>query len=190
MKSFPNSAHDIETLAHKLVKFLQDKVENTETRTEWSKQNFRLLQEFSKDYEAVCFPDKEAGEKEFLWDFVGYIQGRGLLLAVESEWDKKISELKKDFEKLLYVRSPLKLMLCRMKTEADAEEIRSQLQAFAEDTCKEYSPAEVFIIYCVWWAKDEGESRDNRDFAYMLQINGKPVHRPILNERFRLIPRE
>jgi hypothetical protein len=85
MTGFPNSAHDIKELAYELVKFLRCKIENTKTQIEWSDQNFRLLRKFSKEHGAASFPDRETGEKEFLWDFVGYIQGRGLLLAVESE---------------------------------------------------------------------------------------------------------
>ena len=78
-------------------------------------------------------------------------------------------------------------MLCRMKTEADAEGIRSGLEDFAKATCREYSPAEVFIIYCVWWSEN---AADNRDFAYILRIEGEPIHQPIQNEKFQLIPRE
>jgi hypothetical protein len=50
------------------------------------------------------------------------------LIAAESEFDKKRKEIEHDFEKLLYVRSPIKLMMRRMKSEADAEEISLWLE--------------------------------------------------------------
>lgn len=184
MSTFPESAAEIRKLAIDLVNFLRQKIRNTHSRPSWGLQNFEALREFSRRRGAHSFPDRKIGEAEFLWDFVAYAPGRGILIAAESEYNKKPSELKHDFEKLLYVRSPIKLMICRMEAESEAEGIQSLLQAFAESTCKEYSPAEIFIVYCVWWGETE---EDNRDFAYMLQLEGKPMHRPICNERFERV---
>lgn len=174
MLNFPNSAFEIKQSAERLVKFLRENIQDTAGRPEWSERNFNLLRKFTADYDAANFPSDK--EKEFLWDFVAYINGRGILLAAESEWNSEPHEIEKDFEKLLYVRSPLKLMLCRMSTEEQAEGIRTRLSYFAARTCTEFSPAEVFILYCVWWT---GEGKENRDRAYILQIAGEPCHVPM-----------
>jgi hypothetical protein len=184
MSIFPESAAEAKNLATKLAGFLHERIKNTQSRDEWSKRNFELLRDFSRGNEADCFPDPANGERQFLWDFIAYVPERGILIAAESEFDKKREEIEHDFEKLLYVRSPIKLMICRMETESDAEEIRSSLQELVRSTCKEYSPAEVFIVYCVWWSQPGGS---NRDFAYLLQVQGEPMHREICDEKFERI---
>lgn len=168
-------------MAIELADFLHRKIENTDSQDVWSTRNFELLREFSKTNCADCFPDPGTGERQFLWDFIAYVPEHGILIAAESEFDRKRKEIEHDFEKLLYVRCPIKLMMCRMRTEAEAEEIRSWLEDVAKSTCKEYSPAEVFVVYCVWWSESSG---GNRDFAYYLQIKGEPMHRAIGTERF------
>ena len=180
MPDFPNSVGKIKESALTLVKFLRENIKDTHTRQGWSYQNFRLLQEFSEKYGAVSFPSDD--EKEFLWDFVAYIAGHGILLAAESEWSTVPSEVDYDFEKLLYVRSPLKLFLCRTRTADEAEVLRSRLTDVARTTCNGFSPSEVFILYCVWWADQEG---NNRDRAYFFQIPGEPVHVPMGSAEFQ-----
>jgi hypothetical protein len=182
MSEFPKSALEIRLTAERLVKFLRENIQDTHGRQEWSYRNFSLLRKFTAEYGAANFPSDE--EKEFLWDFVAYIGGKGLLLVAESEWNSAPSEVEQDFEKLLYVRSPLKLMLCRMRTEEDAEGLRSRLSHFAASTCCEYSPAEVFVLYCVWWA---GNAERNRDCVYSLQIGGEPSHVPMGSEGFQRV---
>jgi hypothetical protein len=76
-------------------------------------------------------------------------------------------------------------MLCRIKTEVEAESIRLSLEKVMKSNCKEFSSAEVFIIYCVWWA---GKNGNNRDIAYMLQMDGEPSHQPIGSGRFLPVP--
>jgi hypothetical protein len=189
MREFPNSAHDIKALAKELVQFLRDNIKNTKTRKEWSDQNFRLLRKFSETHELASSPDKDTGEKEFLWDFVGYLQSRGLVIVAESEHDNKTKDRKEfqhDFEKLLYVRSPVKLMLCWAKNINKAEEILTWVKECMpspdkEPTCTEFSPGEVFILYCT--------CSDKQDFVYWMQINGEPMHRAIEDEKFTPIPR-
>jgi hypothetical protein len=184
MSIFPASARQYKNLAVELSNFLHERIENTSFRDKWSNRNFELLREFSETKGADCFPDPKTGERQFLWDFIAYVPERGILIAAESEFDKRRKEIEHDFEKLLYLRSPIKLMMCRMKSEADAEEIRLWLEDVAISTCKEYSPAEVFVVYCVWWSEPGG---GNRDFAYNLQISGKPMHRAICTEKFERV---
>jgi hypothetical protein len=133
------------------------------------------------------FPDDT--ESEFLWDFVAYIPYRGILLVAESEWDNKerdniFKELERDFDKLLYARSPLKLLMCWNKNPEQAERIRARLQINIEGNCTYYSPGEVFIVYCTW--RDEENGR-KEDIAYILQIDGEPKYQPIVGERFEIV---
>jgi len=182
MLEFPNSAEQVRESAHVLVKFLRESIKDTHDRQGWSYQNFKLLGEFSEKYGATSYPSDN--ENEFMWDFVAYMAKTGILLAAESEWSTVLNEVDYDFEKLLYVRSPLKLFLCRVRTEEEAETLRSRLSEVARTTCSGFSPSEVFILYCVWWADGDG---NNRDRAYILQIPGEPMHVPIGSADFQSV---
>jgi len=189
MLDFPSTAHDVRQLALELVGFLKKNINNTHPpRRNWNCQNFNLLEKFfgkeglGLDY----FPNDT--EVEFRWDFVAYVPYRGNLLVAESEWDNrelegKFPELERDFDKLLYARSPLKLFMCRIGDPEHAERIRVRLQKNIEENCTYYSPAEVFIVYCVWWTEENGE---NRDIAYVSQIDGEPKYQPIGGEKFEI----
>ena len=103
------------------------------------------------------------------------------MIAAESEHKNDKHSILYDFDKLLYVRSPVKLMMCRVRSEREALKIRRWAQRFMENKCKWYSPSEVFVLYCVWWS---GHGHDNRDFAYFLQIKGECNYCGITTERF------
>lgn len=192
MANFPiSNRRYYRKLAKDLVGFLRERIGNTNERTGWTKRNIRLLQEFADREGFDSFPDRrgENTEKQFLWDYVAYAKYRGLVIVAESEYNNKAknkTEFQHDFEKLLYVRSPVKLMLCWAKNEGKASEIlawvKECMERSKEPTCTEFSPAEVFILYCT--------CSDKQDFVYWLQIDGKPMHREIRNEKFERIPFE
>jgi hypothetical protein len=154
--------------------------------------NIDLLQRFADQRHFDSSPDRRDGknEKQFLWDYVAYDKGRGLAIVAESEHDNRTEnkkEFQHDFEKLLYVRSPVKLMPCWAKTKEKAEEILSWVSECLEppgeaSTCTEFSPSEVFILYCTCSTAQR--------FVYWLQIHGEPVHRAIKDETFSPVPRE
>jgi hypothetical protein len=128
---------------------------------------------------------------EFLWDFIGYIQWRGILIVAESEHLTSLSEIRRDFDKLLYSSSPIKLMICRIdrkcsteeRAQEEAERIQSTLREDIAGSCAHYPPGSVFILYCVWWAH-EGI---NKDFASILQIDGEPCYRSATDRWFEPI---
>ncbi|MGA3009104.1 MAG: hypothetical protein ABSD72_02470 [Terracidiphilus sp.] len=193
MANFPiSSRREYRNLAERLVRFLRERIGNTNKRKGWTKRNIRLLQLFADREGFASFPDKRGAknEKQFLWDYVAYAKYRGLVIVAESEHDnrtKKKAEFKHDFEKLLYVRSPVKLMMCWAKSKKKADEILSWVKECMEPqrkktTCTEFSPAEVFVLFCTCSAK--------LDFVYWLQIGGKPMHRAIKDEEFTVLPRE
>jgi len=61
----------------------------------------------------VIFSEPERDVSEFMLDIIAWSRddGEGIVLAVESEWDYKPAEVRKDFEKLLVIKSALKLMI-------------------------------------------------------------------------------
>ena len=187
MLDFPSSKNEVRQLALKLAKFLKQNVKYAHTRQEWTFQNFYLLERFfgKEGLGLDCQPNDAEGE--FLWDFVAYIKYRGILLVAESEWDNNevdniVPELEKDFDKLLYARSPLKLFMCWIKYPEQAEKIRERLQINLEGNCTYYSPGEAFIIFCTW--RDEGDG--NNGIAYILQIDGEPKYQAKATERFEI----
>lgn len=177
----PFSSNDALSLATRLIDVLRTGIKNTQFRPEWTGQNMSLLCAFAHDQDAESYPSdpNQPGEKDgqFLWDFIAYKPGHGILLAAESEHDNRKREIARDFEKLLYVRSPVKLMLCRLNrrhnshddAEAEAMEIKSEMESCMRRSCNWYTPGEVFVLYCVWWAAPDGA---NRDIAFLLQIKG------------------
>jgi hypothetical protein len=191
MTEFPRDASDTLVHAKVLIKFLKGKVENTRTQAEWTCKNIKLLEEHFRNLGLACFFSGSQDGPEFLWDFVGYIKNKGILIAAESEWNSREGSLREDFEKLLYVRSPLKLFMCRLKSKdqkaADSEASRLQLDLrnFMRETCGYYSRGEIFVIYCVWWTLDGG---GNRDIAYMMQVDGEPDYVDIgRDKQFELV---
>jgi hypothetical protein len=191
MTDFPNSRAEIKQTADDLVKFLRGNIHDTGTKPDprraWTKQNIDLLEQFFRGLGVDCSFTSSANGHEFLWDFVGYVKYQGNLGTAESEWSTKHKDIAEDFDRLLYGVSPLKLMICRIDTEfqtvdsaqEEAERIRLCLEDNLKHNSIHYCSGEVFIIYCVWWAA-EGE---NRDFAYILQVDGEPNYVPVREEQ-------
>lgn len=183
---FPSTREEYRALALELIQFLKSRIKDTHARQEWSEQNLDLLRAFSEAKGTVSYPTgKDAPPQEkrtqFLWDFIAYAGGKGVLVAAESEYNRNIGGLEHDFEKLLYVRSPVKLFLCRVHEPGEAETKCGELFDYMQDTCSTFSPGEVFVLYFVWWA---GEAMANRDVAYWLQVDGDPPHVGLRKERF------
>ena len=189
---FPKSRDEIRALAQELVTHLHDGIKNTQPpRERWSAQNFDLLHGFA-DLKG-CDSYSLYRKYEYLWDFMAFIHGSELLLAAESEWDPTDREINRDFAKLLYARSPLKLMMCRIDRPEDTEEkatrrveeIRRSLEELVREVCANYPPGEAIVLYCVWWALDDGK---NRDKAFILQTDGEPNYQKLGDEHFEPFP--
>ena len=157
LSDFPGTSSEVKQLALDLVAHLKGSVGDTFPQLGWTLQNILLLEEFFRPLGLDCsFHGSKVGG-EFLWDFIGYIKERGILIVAESEFLTDHGEIRKDFDKLLYSSSPIKLMICRIvkkfRTQADAKEeaekIRSELQTDIAGSCAHYPPGPVFILYCV-----------------------------------------
>jgi hypothetical protein len=184
MIGFPKTAAAVRALAEELVCFLKKEIKDTQKQFEWTFKNVSLLNSYYRGQGLACFFTGSPDGPEFLWDFVGYIEGKGNLIIAESEWSTKHEDIAYDFDKLLYGISPLKLMICRIHTRfnteelafGEAEKIRSELEDQIRGNSKHYSSGEIFIIYCVWYADKNG---NNRDFAFTLQIESEPNYKCI-----------
>jgi hypothetical protein len=191
LSDFPEAAHEVNRLALELASHLKGGIRDTQTQIAWTLQNISLLEKFFHPRGVDCSFHGSTTGGEFLWDFIGYIKERGILIVAESEFLTDHGEIRKDFDKLLYSSSPIKLMICRIdkkfRTQAgakeEAERVRSDLQIDIAGSCAYYPPGSVFILYCVWWA-DDGK---NSDFPFILQIDGEPCYRSATEKRFEPI---
>lgn len=172
-------------LSSELVRHLKQGIHDTHGQAEWNQRNFALLRQFAAKNKANSYPSPELKDPQFLWGFIAHQPQKGILLAAESEHDNHKERILEDFEKLLYVRSPLKLMICRVNHPEDAEtqanEIRDCVQEAMQKRCIWYTPGEVYILYCVCWA---GASGENRDYAFRLQVNGELEYARLTSELF------
>jgi len=166
--------------AIELIEHLRQNLSNTKTQKQWTDGNLNALREFKFDgYEVSRYPtpahdNPNERKVEFLWDYVAYASGFGILLAAESEWRENHidpSGLKHDFEKLLYVKSPIKLMMCRRNSRNDGSVIADVLNEYARSVCSNYSPGEVFILYCVGWLSEDSRN----DEVFVWQVPGSVV---------------
>ncbi len=66
-----------------------------------------------RDLTEVIYTDSSRQTSEFLLDLVAWNrdQGEGIDLAMECEWIQNAYEIVRDFEKLLVIKSPIKLMV-------------------------------------------------------------------------------
>jgi len=184
----PRTSAAIKELATELVHYLKGEIANTQSRVDWTWQNISLLDKFfGKGGCHQNFTASDAGP-EFLWDFTAYVPYQGMLLVAESEHDTKHERIAEDFDKLLYSNAPLRLMICRIERECNTNEaklealrIQEMLLENVQQNCTNYSGGDVIIVYCVWWALPDGK---NRDFAFLLQIDGEPEHRDAKGKTF------
>ena len=187
------SREDASKLSRELIEHLKQGIRNTSRRDEWTQRNFALLREYAAKHGAESYPSAKDSPPDlkaaqFLWDFIACQPRKGILLAAESEHNNTKESILEDFEKLLYVRSPLKLMMCRVSfaenAEKQANEIKDWVQEFMQKTCNWYTPGEVYVLYCVYWSGTNGE---NRDYAFRLQLNGPLEYASLTSERFEAV---
>ena len=170
---FPTSAAENRELALSLIRHLRRNLQDTKTRTEWTLRNLDALRSFADHkYDLEHSPPSGSCKKgEFLWDYIAYQQDTGILIAAETEWDHKKDKLKEDFKKLLYVQSQIKVfMFWLWKDKALFEGIVSELTKCMEWSSN-YSPGDIFILYCRTWAN---EDQSSGDLVRLLQIDGEP----------------
>ncbi len=105
---------DPEQLARRLVFAIDEAKTDWAKSTRWTlKVKSTLRSILQSDMTDVIFTDTERRVSEFLLDLVAWNgdDGEGMALAAECEWNSTAYEVRKDFEKLLVVKSPIKLMI-------------------------------------------------------------------------------
>ena len=114
-----------------------------ELRT-WTHAIKAVLATIAQASDLTIFPNDRKGE--FLVDFLLHKEGYGAVLAVESEWGTHISEIIEDFEKLIHVKAPYKLMIFNSaRSDAKTEVIKA---AFGSEMRKysQYCSGEQYIF--------------------------------------------
>lgn len=99
-------------------------------RREGKKRGFRVFPDNDKRFATA--------KSQWLFDLIWWnngTRGKGVELAVECEWNSDAGAVVHDFEKLLTVKSPLKLMIyrARPKTRRQVrEDIRKYLETYGQ----------------------------------------------------------
>jgi len=190
---FPKTGKDTLALGMQLVRFLRTRIEDTVDRDGWTTQSLDALRAFSSNaalhpYALKSYPPEGSNRKgAFLWDYVAYQQNTGILITAESEFDEGVGKLEEDFDKLLYAQSRIKLFMFRTEKNRSAiDEIVTRLTRHMA-SCTEYSPAEVYILYCRQWKDGAGK---RGDLAWFRQVEGDPTYRNVCEAGFIEIPDE
>ena len=145
----------------------------------WTDHIFNELRAFCMTELSVkvedCFHRRHpTTQNEFLWDFIAVNQDSGILLAAESEQEAHntatITGLKHDFEKLLYVYAPLRVLVCKARNSDEAKHLVAELTAYALGCCKAFNPGAVFLIHVCPW-------HNQPPLNYIWQSDGDPQQR-------------
>lgn len=111
--TFPKNAAEISALGDLLIAHLKT-TPDTQGQQDWTSANLISLRAFTgHGFEVRHYPPSpESNQKDaFLWDYIAYKQGAGMLIVAESEHNNRdTSGLKHDFEKLFYAIAPIKLL--------------------------------------------------------------------------------
>ena len=101
-----------------------------------------VLRREGKKLKFHIFPDNDKRRKkprgQWLFDLIWWDdrKGRkGVELAVESEWNANKNEILHDFEKLLSIKSPLKLMIYRVRGN-NKDQIRNEIRKYFLGFCQ------------------------------------------------------
>jgi hypothetical protein len=198
------SSSECKEFALALVNFIQNYPRAPKGRPHWTRGNLKALHDFvESEYVQARFPNAvhyldrkydfvRVRHGEFMkFDYSAYVPGvvasgetivgKGFLIFAESEYNKSTTSIEPDFEKLLYVRAPCKVMICWPKHVKDADEIVDRLSKYADDNCNQFAPGEVYVLYFSNWGSNMEEA------AYYWQAPGNPSEQCVLPFRFEPI---
>ena len=140
---------------------------------DFTERNFKLLELFAaeKNPKLKSYYRTKSNSKEFLWDFIAWSPNDGIFLACESEQavhtNSEVENLKHDFEKLLYVYAPIRLLMTKAKDRGHAETLVESLRSYAKGCCLTFNPGAVFIIhFCLY--------HNGGNVFYIWQSEGEP----------------
>ena len=166
-----DTAAEIRKCADELIAVLSDLPDATGDA--WTQENFRRLHAFTqlKNPTLTSYYRKHFEKGEFLWDFIATAPKAGIFLVAESEQavadGPQVIALKHDFEKLLYVFSPLRVLITKARDRSHAEELAEALASYAHGCCLAFNPGAVFILHFALWHRAGNVS-------YVWQSRGEP----------------
>jgi hypothetical protein len=137
-------------------------------------------------------PTDESSAGEFLVDACWWVNSVGAALVAEFEWDSSWKEIVKDFEKLLVIKSPLKLMIFASSKGASSslkieEELKGYLSQYDHHIAGEtyifieYWPHERVRAF-IWQARSAGRVQVDFEEHLKLQRFDRKWRRPITLE--------
>lgn len=131
----------------------------------------------------LTFPDNDKRLKkprgQWLFDLIWWDNRSGrkaVMLAVESEWNTGINEVLHDFEKLLGIKSPLKLMIYRVRPKTAAG-VRKGISEYLREF-RQHVNGERYL-FCEF-------QPDWTCFCYMLRVRCSPSGR-LKSVKFRTV---
>jgi hypothetical protein len=143
----------------------------------WTQHVFSMLRSFCEselalDANTECFHrGHPSGKGEFLWDFIAAQADAGILIAAESEQqahtENEIERLKHDFEKLLYVFAPIRILICKSKDQEHSKRLLDELTEFCHGCCRSFNQGAVFLVHFSLWG-------DRGSHSYIWQSGGEP----------------
>jgi len=117
------------------------------------------------------------GKGEFLFDFTAFRGDTGMVIAGESEQytysQPQKESLMHDFEKLLYVYAPIRVLICKSKDQAVSSELIEELTQYGHRCCRSFNPGAVFLIHFRLWFWQNGSEKKS-SYSYIWQSAGKP----------------
>ena len=177
MSIFHSSA-EIRKCAEELIAYLRDLQDAT--GKDWTNENFRRLEAFaqSKNPDLKSYYRRQGEKSEFLWDFIASSSEAGIFLAAESEQavhtSADVVALKHDFEKLLYVYSPIRMLITKARDQHHAQELADDLSAYAHGCCLTFNPGSSFVLHFGLW-------NGAGNVSYLWQSAGEPS--PVSSEK-------
>jgi hypothetical protein len=156
-------------------------------RTRWTKAVENVFHAAARklDKKTIDFygtrADREKKYHEWLLDAVLYVEGRGILIAVESEFGRNIQGVVYDFWKLLSIKAALKILILDSGKPGTRyskklfEEINKYAQGF-----EQYLPREIYYLI---------DFHNNQQDVYRYVIGNRCPRGRARNFNFEYLPR-
>jgi hypothetical protein len=143
-------------------------------RKRWTKavKNVFRTEGLALGRETIDFYGTHQGEeknyREWLLDAILYVEGRGVLVAVESEFERNVQGIIYDFWKLLSIKAPLKILIIDSRKQGTRyfRRLFEVINAYARGF-EQHLPREIYYLL---------DFHDNRRDAYRYVI-GSTCHR-------------
>jgi len=156
-------------LAKRIVGYVRSQNPDENNCRGWTNSVKAALRDIGHELNFEVYPEPQGGE--FLLDVIWYSEAGGIELAAESEWHTKPAEVLADFQKLVYVKSPVKVMIYWVESHArGGERVLGEMVGYMEKYNKHLAGEEyLFVAF--------GRRCDDRCYWYVAPQDGtnKPI---------------